>query len=81
MHATQATPTTCLPSSKKFWYSMLVSNPLSHVQLFSLAFFCSALTQTVLMRIIGSMPPTNYILKVGREEGVIESTSSCPHPL
>ena len=32
----------------------MVSSPLSHVQLFSLAFFCSASTQTVLKHTVGS---------------------------
>ena len=49
--ATEATPTTSLPSS---WYSLTVSNPSSHDQLFCLAFFCSASTQTVLMCMIGT---------------------------
>ena len=53
-HATEPTPTTSLPSSRKFWYSLMVSNPSSHDQLFCLAFFCSASTQTVLMRTIGT---------------------------
>ena len=53
-HATEATPTTSLPSSRKFWYSPTVSNPASHDRLFCLAFFCSASTQTVLMRTIGT---------------------------
>ena len=52
-HATEAPQTTSLPSSRKFWCSLIASNPSSHVQLFCLAFFCSALTQTVLMRMIG----------------------------
>ena len=53
-NATEATPTTSLPSSRKFWYSLTVSNPSSHDRLFRLAFFCSASTQTVLMRMIGT---------------------------
>ena len=32
----------------------MVSNPLSYVRLFSLAFFCSASTQTVLTHTVGS---------------------------
>ena len=53
-HTTEPTPTTSLPSSRKFWYSLTVSNPSSHDRLFCLAFFCSASTQTVLMRTIGT---------------------------
>ena len=53
-HTTEAPTTIKFPSSRKFWYSPMVSNPLSHVQLFSLAFFCSASTQTVLMHTVGS---------------------------
>ena len=53
-HATEATPTTSLPSSRKFWYSPTVSNPSSHDRLFCLAFFCSASTQTVLVRTVGT---------------------------
>ena len=54
MHATEAPPTIDLPSSRKFWCSLMVSNPVSHVRLFSLVFFCSASTQTVLTRTVGS---------------------------
>ena len=54
MDATEAPPTIDLSSSRKFWCSLMVSSPLSHVRLFSLAFFCSALTQTVLMHTVGS---------------------------
>ena len=43
-----------LPSSRRFWYSLTISNPSSHDQLFCLAFFCSASTQTVLTRTIGT---------------------------
>ena len=52
-HATEAPPTIDLPS-KKFGCSPMVSNPVSHVRLFSLAFFCSALTKTVLTRTVSS---------------------------
>ena len=34
---------------ERFLYSLMVSNLLSHAQMFCLEFFCSALTQTVLM--------------------------------
>ena len=54
MHATEAPPTIDLSSSRKFWCSPMVSSPLSHVRLFSLAFFCSASTQTVLTHTAGS---------------------------
>ena len=54
MHATEAPPTINLPSSRKFWCSPMVSSPVSHVWLFSLAFFCSASTQTVLTCTVGS---------------------------
>ena len=47
-HATEAPPTINFSSSRKFWCSPMVSSPLSHVRLFSLTFFCSALTQIVL---------------------------------
>ena len=53
-HATEAPPTIDLSSSRKFWCSPMVSSPLSHVRLFSLAFFCSASTQTVLIYMVGS---------------------------
>ena len=53
-HATEAPPTIDLSSSRKFWCSPMVSSPLSHVRLFSLAFFCSASTQTVLTHTVGS---------------------------
>ena len=49
-HATEATPATSLPSSRKFWYSLTVSNPSSHDRL---AFFCYASTRTVLTRTVG----------------------------
>ena len=53
-HATEAPPTINLPSSRKFWGSPRVSNPLSYIRLFSLAFFCSASTQTVLTHTVSS---------------------------
>ena len=53
-HATEAPPTINFPSSRKFWCSPMVSSPLSHVRLFSLAFFCSASTQTVLTHMVSS---------------------------
>ena len=53
-HTTEPTPTTSLPPSRKFWYSLTVSNPSSHDRLFCLAFFCSASTQIVLMRTVGT---------------------------
>ena len=43
-HATEATPTTILPSSRKFWYSLMVSSHSSHDRLFSLVFCYSAST-------------------------------------
>ena len=53
-HATEAPPTIDLSSSRMFWCSLMVSSPLSHVRLFSLAFFCSASTQAVLTHTVGS---------------------------
>ena len=53
-HATEAPPTIDSPSSRKFLCSPMVSSPLSHVRLFSLAFFCSASTQTVLTHTVAS---------------------------
>jgi len=52
-HTTEAPPIINLPS-RKFWCSPMVRSPLSHVRLFSLAFFCSASTQTVLTHMVGS---------------------------
>ena len=40
MHATETPQTTSLPSSRKFWYSLMVSNPSSHDRLFCFACFC-----------------------------------------
>ena len=53
-HTTEATPTTSLLSSRNFWHSLTVSNASSHDRLFCLVFFCSASTQTVLMRTVGT---------------------------
>ena len=53
-HATEAPSTINFPSSRKFWCSLMVSSPLSHVRLFSLAFFCSASTQIFLTHTVGS---------------------------
>ena len=52
-HATEDPPLIDLPSSRKFWRSPMVSNPVSHVR-FSLTIFCSALTQIVLTRTVSS---------------------------
>ena len=60
-HGTEATPTTCLPPSRKFWYSLTVSNPSSHERLFCLVFFCSAPTQTVLMCTVGTTESKGHL--------------------
>ena len=52
--ATEAPPAINLPSSRKFSCLLMITNLLSHVQLFSLALFCSTSTQTVLMCMVSS---------------------------
>ena len=45
-HATEATPTTSSPSSRKFWYSLTVSNPLTdYTQKTPIGVICSQVTK------------------------------------
>ena len=68
---TEATPTTSLPSSRKFLYFLTVSNPSSHDRLFCLVFFCSASTQTVLMRTVGTTEYKDHLnLKRSTTNGI-----------
>ena len=78
-HATEAPPTKDLSSSRKFWCSLMVSSPLSHVRLFSLAFFCSASTQTVLTHTVGITEYKGHLqLKRSTAEQHIKTTLLCP---
>ena len=78
-HTTEATPTTSLPSSRKFLYFLTVSNPSSHYRLFCLVFFCSASTQTVLMRTVGTTEYKDHLnLKRSTTNGNIKTTLLCP---
>ena len=78
-YARYRTPTISLPSSRKFWYSLTVSNPSGHDQLFCLAFFCSASTQTVLMRTIGTTEYKGHLnLKRSTAKRHIKTTLLCP---
>ena len=58
---------------------LMVSNPSSHLQLFCLAFFCSASTQTVLTRTVSSTEYKGHLqLKRSTTERHIKTTLLCP---
>ena len=67
-------------SSRKFWCSPMVSSPLSHVRSFSLAFFCSASTQTVLTHTVGSNRVQRLLAveQLSTTERRIKTTLLCP---
>jgi len=86
-HTTEAPPTINFPSSRNFWCFSMVSSPLSHIRLFSLAFFCSTSTQTVLTHTVGSnrvqrSAVTEYKghlqLKHSTTERCVKTTLLCP---
>ena len=57
----------------------MVSNPSSHVRLFCLVFFCSALTQTVLTCMVGSREYKGHLqLKRSTAEQHIKTMLLCP---
>lgn len=79
-HTTEAQLTRSLPSFRKFWYSLMVGNSLSHFQLFCLMFFCSSSTQTVLTRTrtVGSTEYKDHLqLKHSTVEKHINTTLPC----
>ena len=78
-HATEAPQTTSLPSSRKFWHSLIVSNLSSHVRLFWLVFFCSASTQTVLTRTVDITEYKGHLkLKRSNDERLMKTTLPRP---
>ena len=74
MHTAEPPPTTSLPSSRKFY-----DCKQSPVQMLLLAFFCSTLTQTVLMRTVAIREYKGHLqLKRSTAERHVKTTLLCP---